>query len=116
MRNSRAKLLLLLSAFWIAGCSGYLAENYDSFKANVASEYPVGSEVAVLSDDLMRRGFRLSGPAWKPTQLNPDPLQNCLKKTLIYGFWASGHRYVCFEPTAEGQIAEIRVFQLVAGL
>jgi len=79
------------------------------------SRYPVGSLVSTLESDLERRGFRKSGPAHKATAHRPEPLPQCLVRGLTYGFWAGGHRFVCYRPEG-GKIEEIEVFQLVAGL
>ena len=116
MQKTLTFWLFLSSAFLTTGCSGFFAEDYKTFKARIAAEYPVGSDVKAIEKGLRWRGFKPSGPALRTTPNHPDPLQDCLRKSMNFGIWASGYRYVCYEPTDGGQIAVIRTYEFVAGL
>ncbi|NSY37814.1 hypothetical protein [Leisingera sp. ANG59] len=98
-----------------AGCSGYLAQDLDEFKAETLSRYPAGSSVEDLQRGLSGRGFKESGSAFKSAPHRPKPLSHCMRKRLAYGFWAGGSRLVCYRAET-GKIEEIEIYQLVAGL
>ena len=116
MKVGRVRLAICVGSFCaITACSGYLAGDLDDFEAKVMSRFPVGSSVSSLESDLARRGYRKNGPAFKATPHRPESLPQCLVRGLAYGFWAGGHRFVCYRPE-DGEIREIEVFQLVAGL
>ncbi|MFY0616369.1 hypothetical protein [Shimia sp.] len=96
-----------MAVFWLlAGCTAGI----DQFKAQVVETYPLGSEVSVFDQDMERLGF-------KPAKFSGqhDGRRSCKSKSVAYGFWAGGQRYVCYQ-SANGLIEEIEVFELVAGL
>lgn len=107
---------LLLVIFVLAGCSGYLSEDFEEFKLRVAQEHPVGSSVSSLEKQFLSRGYKETGAFWKPTPHRPDPLPICYRKNLTYGFWAGGQRAVCVRAGETPTITEIETYQLVAGL
>lgn len=116
MKIGRVRLAICVGLLGpISACSGYWAGDLDDFEAKVMSGFPVGSSVSSLESELARRGYRKGGPAFKATPHRPEPLPQCLARGLAYGFWAGGHRFVCYRPEG-GDIREIEVFQLVAGL
>lgn len=100
----------------LAGCSGYLAGDFDEFKIHVAENYPVGSSVDKLERDLRKRGFRETGPVFISTGAALEPLPVCFQRNLSYGFWAGGQRSVCVRLNDDRTTAEIESYQLVAGL
>ena len=65
---------------------------------------------------MAKRTFRKSGPAFQATPQGPEPLPNCMKKILSYGFWGGGYRYVCYRVSGDGMILELDTYQQVAGL
>ena len=106
----------ILCVAFLSGCSGYLAQDIDAFKASVAENHPTGSSRDFLIRDIRQKGFRLGGAASLPTPHRPEPLPECLVRNMAYGFWGGGHRYVCFKADPTGKLVEVEVFQLVAGL
>lgn len=110
----RCSLVLLISV--LAGCSGYLSEDYEDFKLRVAQEHPVGSSLGSLEKHFRARGYKKTGAFWIPTPDRPNPLPTCYQRNLTYGFWAGGRRAVCVRAGKDQTIAEIETYQLVAGL
>ena len=110
------KFLLALLCLPLSGCSGYLVEDFETFRSRIAEDYPVGSSEDMLARDLRRHGFRKSGPAFIPTANDPDPLPVCFNRNMSYGFWAGGRRWVCARLDENQTITEIKTYELVAGL
>lgn len=99
----------------LTGCSGYVAPDIETFRSQILDAHPTGSPVAALAANPALRAFDQSGPAFVETAPGYDATQQCLRRSLAYGFWAGGHRYVCVIPEGD-RIGQIEAFDRVAGL
>lgn len=102
---------------FVGGCSGFLQPSGDKMQALTKTWIDEGIAKDAFVRRLERRGFEhLDEPLHQSKDVVGAQITDCFGRSLNYGFWAGGQRYICFSLTKDGAIHQAEIFDFVAGL